>query len=127
MDDEAVFRKVAVHDVPGDTRRGGALHPLLTPKAVGATSGFMGVARIPPGESISEHYHPYSEEFVYLVSGALVCQLDGVRHELGAGEGFMTPKSVRHKLINEGDAEAFLVFHMSPLAPKPELGHVDTE
>lgn len=124
---DPVFRKVAMADVPADTRRGGALRPLLTPKAVGASSGFMGVASIPPGESISEHYHPHSEEFVYLVSGELICQLDGERHELAAGEGFMTPKNVRHKLINEGEEDAFLVFHMSPLAPRPELGHVDTE
>jgi putative monooxygenase len=29
--------------------------------------------------------------------------------------------------MNEGQEEILLVFHLSPLAPKPELGHVDTE
>jgi putative monooxygenase len=26
-----------------------------------------------------------------------------------------------------GDVEARMVFHLGPLAPRPELGHVDTE
>jgi putative monooxygenase len=87
----------------------------------------MGAATIPPGEGISEHYHPHSEEFVFLVRGALVADFDGQPHELRAGQGMMTPINVRHRLRNEGDEDAFIVFHLSPLAPRPELGHVDTE
>ncbi len=37
------------------------------------------------------------------------------------------PIGVRHRLRNTGDEEAFAVFHLGPLAPRPELGHVDTE
>ncbi len=125
--EQSAFKMVSMDDIPADVRRGGDIRTLLSPKTVGSTSGFMGVATIPPGGSISEHYHPYSEEFVFLVRGDLICQLDGERHELHAGQGVMTPISVRHKLINEGDSEVFLVFHLSPLAPRPELGHVDTE
>jgi hypothetical protein len=29
--------------------------------------------------------------------------------------------------MNDSDAPAFLVFTLGPLAPRPELGHVDTE
>jgi putative monooxygenase len=29
--------------------------------------------------------------------------------------------------VNEGDEEAFIVFHLGPLAPRPDAGHVDTE
>ncbi len=58
-----------VDDMPADTRRGGDVRTLLSPKTAGSTSGFMGVATLAPGERISEHYHPYSEEFIYVVSG----------------------------------------------------------
>lgn len=116
-----------VDDTPADTRRGGDVRTLLSPKSVGSSSGFMGVATIPPGGRISEHYHPYSEEFIYLVSGRIVAQLDGVPHELSARQGLYIPINVRHRLKNEGEDEAFLVFHLGPLAPRPELGHVDTE
>jgi putative monooxygenase len=125
--EQSAFKKVSMDDVEANRRRGGDVRTLLSPKTVGSTSGFMGVATIPPGEAISEHYHPYSEEFVFLVRGDLICQFDGERHELHAGEGVLTPINVRHKLINEGDEEAFIVFQVSPLAPRPELGHVDTE
>jgi putative monooxygenase len=110
-----------------DTRRGGVVQTLLSPKTVGSTSGFMGVATIAPGDRISEHYHPYSEEFIYCVSGTLTADLDDEPHEVNAHSGLMIPINMRHRLRNEGDEDAFIVFHLSPLAPEPPLGHVDTE
>lgn len=117
----------SVDEVPADTRRGGDVRTLLSPRTVGSTSGFMGVATIAPGDKISEHYHPYSEEFVYVVSGTIVARLDGRPHELRARQGLLIPINVRHRLMNEGAEEAFIVFHLGPLAPRPELGHVDIE
>src|SRR5436309_1552674 len=35
--------------------------------------------------------------------------------------------SMRHRFRNEGTEEVQMVYHLSPLAPRPELGHVDTE
>lgn len=117
----------SVDDVPPDTRRGGDVRTLLSPKVVGCTSGFMGVATIASGDWIAEHYHPFSEEFIYVVSGGLVAELDGVRHEVRARHGLFIPINVKHRLRNEGDEEAFIVFHLGPLAPRPPMGHVDTE
>jgi len=85
------------------------------------------VATIASGDRISEHYHPYSEEFIYVVSGKLDAQLDGKSHELRARQGLLIPINVRHRLVNPSEEEAFLVFHLGPLAPRPDLGHVDTE
>jgi putative monooxygenase len=117
----------SVDDVAADTRRGGDVRTLLSPKSVGSTSGFMGVASIAPGDRISEHYHPYSEEFIFLVSGSIDAQLDGESHPVRARQGLMIPINVRHRLVNDGDEDAFLVFHLGPLAPRPDMGHVDTE
>jgi len=116
-----------VEEMPADTRRGGDVRTLLSPKTAGSTSGFMGVATIAPGERISEHYHPYSEEFIYLVSGGLDAQLDGKSHRLSARQALLIPINVRHRLVNDGQEEAFIVFHLGPLAPRPDAGHVDTE
>ena len=44
-----------------------------------------------------------------------------------AGQGLFIPINVKHRLMNQGGEEAFIVFHLGPLAPRPELGHVDTE
>jgi putative monooxygenase len=116
-----------VDDMPADTRRGGDVRTLLSPKTAGSTSGFMGVATIAPGERISEHYHPYSEEFIYVVSGGLDAQLDGESHRLSARQALLIPLNVRHRLVNDGQEDAFIVFHLGPLAPRPDAGHVDTE
>jgi putative monooxygenase len=117
----------SVDDAAADTRRGGDVRALLSPKTVDSTSGFMGVATIPAGDGISEHYHPHSEEFIYCVRGTITARLDGEPHEVAAGSGLFIPINMRHKLLNEGDEEAFIVFHLGPLAPEPHLGHVDTE
>lgn len=121
------IRKIAVGDVPVNRHRGGTLRTLLGPANVGATSGFMGLARLEPGEFISEHYHPYSEEFVLLLSGRITMLLDGEPIELAAREGLLVPVDVRHRLENTGSEPAELVYHLGPLAPRPDLGHVDTE
>jgi putative monooxygenase len=114
-------------EVPADTRRGGDVRTLLSPKSVGSTSGFMGVATIPAGDWISEHYHPYSEEFIYVVRGTITARLDGEPRPVGQGHALYVPINVRHRLTNEGDEDAFIVFHLGPLAPRPDMGHVDTE
>ena len=127
MPDEYEPQVRAVDDMPADNRRGGDIRTLLSPKTAGTSSGFMGVATIAPGDWIAEHYHPFSEEYVYVVSGALVAELDGVRHELPARHALFIPMNVKHRLRNDGDEEAVLVFTASPLAPRPPMGHVDTE
>ncbi|MGW4464104.1 cupin domain-containing protein [Micromonospora sp. NPDC004704] len=118
---------VAARDVPPDQRRGGELRVLLGPKTVGATSGFMGVATLAPGERIAEHYHPYSEEFLYVARGAITVDLDDRPVPVAAGEALFIPVDTRHRLRNTGDEPAEVVFQLGPLAPRPELGHVDTE
>ncbi|MGW1955468.1 cupin domain-containing protein [Streptomyces sp. NPDC001920] len=120
-------RVVDVREIEPNRKRGGDLRTLLTPVTVGATSGFMGLAIMRPGERISEHYHPYSEEFVYVVEGRLEVDLDGETFPLRSDQGLMIPINMRHRFRNVGDEEARMVFHLGPLAPKPSLGHVDTE
>jgi putative monooxygenase len=120
-------RIVHLDDTSPNRRRGGDLRAMLTPATCGATSGFMGLALIEPGDRIGEHYHPYSEEFVFVVSGSLEVDLDDVTYPLRPNEGLLIPIDVRHRFRNVGDTEARMVFHLGPLAPRPELGHVDTE
>ncbi|MEY9994322.1 putative monooxygenase [Streptomyces sp. V4I8] len=120
-------RVVDLKEIEPNRKRGGDLRTLLTPVTVGATSGFMGLAIIRPGERISEHYHPYSEEFIYVVEGRLEVDLDGETFPLRSDQGLMIPIDMRHRFRNVGDEEARMVFHLGPLAPNPKLGHVDTE
>lgn len=54
-------------------------------------------------------------------------RLDGHPVPLGPGDSPLISIGVRHRLMNVGSQPAHTVFHLSPLAPRPELGHVDTE
>ncbi len=119
--------KVAAAGVSPNRRRGGDIRVLLSPKTVGTTSGFMGVLTLAPGEHVSEHYHPYSEEFLYVVRGRLTMRVETDVVDLEPGDALAVPIGARHRLVNTGDEEALVVFHLGPLAPRPELGHVDTE
>jgi aromatase len=124
---ERAVRPVSGTDVPANRRRGGDIRTILSPATVGATSGFLGTLRLLPGEVVTEHWHPYSEEFLYCVRGAVTLRLDGTPQTLSADQGVLIPIGMRHRLRNDGTDEAFCVFHLSPLAPRPDLGHVDTE
>ncbi|GAT83936.1 hypothetical protein STXM2123_4637 [Streptomyces sp. F-3] len=120
-------RIVDLSEIEPNVKRGGDLRAMLTPTTVGSTSGFMGVAIVQPGDRIGEHYHPYSEEFVYVVCGDLEVDLDGEPHPLRPEQALLIPAYMRHRFRNVGKVEARIVFHLGPLAPRPELGHVDTE
>lgn len=123
----AAIRAISIEDVPANRKRGGDIRTVLSPATVGSTSGFLGTLRLAPGEVVTEHLHPYSEEFLFCVSGEAILRLDGEELPIRANEGVMIPIGVRHRLMHAGNGPAFFVFHLSPLAPTPQLGHVDTE
>jgi putative monooxygenase len=114
-------------DTLPNRRRGGDIRVLLSPASVGATAGFLGTLTLEPGEVVTEHWHPYSEEFLYCVSGDVRVTLDGEDRRLTGESAVHIPIGVRHRIVNDGPGTAFFVFLAGPLAPRPELGHVDTE
>jgi len=98
-----------------------------TGSTASSVSGFSGVAFLQPGERIAEHSHPYSEEFLFVAEGDATADLDGEPWELAAGAALLIPPGTRHRVRNTGAVPVRIVFHLGPLAPRPELGHVDTE
>jgi putative monooxygenase len=123
----ATARKISLAEVTPNRRRGGELRTLLSPGTVGSTAGFLGVATLQIGEYIGEHYHPYSEEFLYVSYGTVEVRCDGEPIRLETGDGLYVPIGVRHRLRNVCAEPAVVVFALTPLAPRPELGHVETE
>jgi putative monooxygenase len=112
---------------PPNRRRGGDIRVLLSPASVGSGAGFLGTLTLEPGEIVTEHWHPYSEEFLYCQSGNVLVRLDGDERRLTAESAVHIPIGVRHRIVNDTAEPAFFVFFCGPLAPRPELGHVDTE
>jgi putative monooxygenase len=121
------IEKVRIDDVTPNRRRGGDVRILLSPRTVASTSGFGGALTMEPGEYVCEHLHPYSEEFIYVIEGTLRIRIEEEFADLGAGDAVMVPIGAKHRMVNEGTGTARVIFHLSPLAPRPELGHIDTE
>lgn len=119
--------RIRAEDVTPNHARGGELRIVLGPGTVGSRSGYMGTTILQPGDYVVEHYHPFSEEFLYCVSGDQVLEIEGEEWTLTAGEGMYVPIGLRHRVRNVGDTEAVNVYHLGPLAPDPSLSHIDTE
>ncbi|MEU7171977.1 MULTISPECIES: cupin domain-containing protein [Micromonospora] len=119
--------KIAAADVSPNRNHGGDLRVLISPRTVGAEKGLFGVLTLRPGERIREHYHPYSEEALYVVSGEVEVRLDDEPVPASAGDAVLIRRTVRHSVQVTGSDTAFLVFAHAGLAPDPKLGHVVTE
>ncbi len=104
----------------------------ITGAMLGRTLGLqrtgVSLARIRPGkESFTYHSHACEEEWIYILSGRGVAEIDGTEHEVAAGDfmAFPTP-SVAHHLRNPFDEE--LVYLMGgenrevEIADFPKLG-----
>ncbi|MEP6991951.1 MAG: cupin domain-containing protein [bacterium] len=71
--------------------------------------------RMPPGTSEVRHWHARARQFFYVLSGTLVVEVEGARHELPPGFGLELPSGTAHQASNLGDEEArFLVISSPP-------------
>jgi quercetin dioxygenase-like cupin family protein len=80
-----------------------------------------GVVLIKPGQTMAAHYHNELEETFYVVEGHAAFFVDGVKHELVAGDAVRLEATERHKVINESDQPAKLVFIKCPYLPQDKV------
>ncbi len=60
----------------------------------GLERAHVSLVRLPPGkDSFAYHAHMYEEEWIYVISGRAIAEIDGAEHEVGPGDflGFATP------------------------------------
>lgn len=78
------------------------IHGFQLSRLVGLGRTAVNLVRVPPGkESYVYHSHETEEEWIYLLSGRAIAEIDGGEYEVGPGDfmGFPTP-SVAHHLCN---------------------------
>jgi uncharacterized cupin superfamily protein len=76
-------------------------------RLAGMQRAHVSLARIPPGrDSFAYHAHLLEEEWIYILEGRGIAEVDGAEHEVGPGDfmGFATP-SVPHLLKNRSNEE----------------------
>jgi len=76
-------------------------------RLAGMKRAHVSVVRLPPGkESFAYHAHTIEEEWVYIISGRGIAEIDGKEQEVGPGDfmGFAAP-SVAHLMKNPFEQE----------------------
>jgi len=84
-----------------DRGNGARTIPLVTRKW-GSASMINGITAFEPGAKIGVHFHN-CEESVMILEGEAVAEIDGVRHNLKAGDVTWIPSNVPHRFLNESD------------------------
>jgi quercetin dioxygenase-like cupin family protein len=80
-----------------------------------------GVVLVKPGQTMAAHYHNELEETFYVVKGRAAFFVDGVKHELVAGDAVRLEAAERHKVVNESDQPTKLVFIKCPYLPQDKV------
>jgi len=83
----------------------------------------LSLARVPPGkESFIPHAHSVEEEFLFILEGRGIAEIDGDRFAVGPGDylGFPTDGAVHH-LINDGPED--LIYLMGGERSSLEVAH----
>ena len=70
--------------------------------------------RVPAGTSETRHRHTRSRQFFYVLDGAAVIEVDGVRHALAAGHGLHVPPGAAHQFRNESEADVHFLVVSAP-------------
>lgn len=83
----------------------------------------ISLASLPPGkDSFAYHAHRFAEEWIYILSGRAIAEVDGHDIEVGPGDflGFPAP-SVAHLLKNRSDAEVLYLMGGEHRSPDPDI------
>ena len=68
-------------------------------RALGLRRTGVNISRVPPGkESFLPHSHHREEEWIYILSGHGIAEIEGAEHDVGPGDfmAFPTPSVVHH-------------------------------
>jgi uncharacterized cupin superfamily protein len=75
-------------------------------RAAGLSRAGVNLVRLAPGkESFAYHAHYYEEEWMYVLSGRGVAEIDDAEHEIGPGDFLGFPTGTAHHTRNPFDEE----------------------
>lgn len=71
--------------------------------------------------SVAWHSHEHEDEMFLVLKGSLRIEMEGSTVELGEGEMFIVPKSVRHNPVAEQERQLMLIERKSTLHTGTEV------
>jgi mannose-6-phosphate isomerase-like protein (cupin superfamily) len=85
------------------TKDSSEIREILAPRNSVIKRQSLAEARIFPGRSTHEHYHPKTEEIYYILSGRGEMIVNDERSAVKTHDGIAIPPGARHKIMNTGD------------------------
>lgn len=70
--------------------------------------------RMEQGKVTPMHVHPNEDEAVYIIDGELLIDIEGERHQLGAGGFFFAPRGVAHAFMVVSARGAHVIAWQTP-------------
>ena len=84
------------------TKDGSEIRELLAYRNSVIRQQSLAEARLNPGASTQEHYHPKTEEIYYITHGTGRMRIDGELQNVQSGDAIAIPPGKKHKLWNTG-------------------------
>jgi mannose-6-phosphate isomerase-like protein (cupin superfamily) len=88
--------------VPFVTKDGSEIRELLAHRNSMIRNQSLAEARLAPGASTQEHYHPKAEEIYYITQGCGQLRIEGELRDVKEGDAIAIPPGRKHKLWNTG-------------------------
>ncbi|HBW48521.1 MAG TPA: cupin domain-containing protein [Herpetosiphon sp.] len=70
--------------------------------------------RVPVGKAEVRHYHEYADQVFYVLQGVATLEVDGIIHQLQAGDSLAIPVGAAHQLSNQGPDELHFLLISQP-------------
>lgn len=99
---------------PFITKDTSEIREILAPANSSIKNQSLAEARVAPGMSTTEHFHPESEEIYYILEGKGKIRIEQDEKEAGPGDGIAILPGKRHKLWNIGESDLVLLCCCSP-------------
>ena len=97
-----------------NTAHGSEIRPLIDRTTSGITQCSLAEEMLPPGCTVTPHYHREIEEIYYVVSGRGVMTVGDEISEVNAGDAVYVPRGRRHTLQNIGSEPIKLILVCGP-------------
>jgi len=100
--------------IPFITKDSSEIREILAPADSGIRKQSLAEARLAPGRSTDEHFHPQTEEIYYILRGRGRIRIEDEEREVGPGDGIAILPGHRHRIWNIGGSPLVFLCCCSP-------------
>lgn len=99
---------------PFITKDTAEIREILSPRNSSLKNQSLAEAKVAPGRSTIEHYHPNAEEIYYILQGQGAMKIKGETREVGPGDGIAIVPGKKHQIWNTGTSDLIFLCCCSP-------------